>query len=147
MNPITLTLSALTLLSLTLCVPNAGAEERPNIVWLLSEDNSVHYLRLYREPIAKTPAIEALAKQGLVFDHAFSCAPVCSVARTTLMSGILAPRAGFQFHRKQALARLPDSLQLFPAYLREAGYYTTNLSKKDYNVTEGKVWDASSKKA
>lgn len=147
MKLITLTLSALTLLSLTLCVPNVNAEERPNIVWLLSEDNSVHYLRLYREPIAKTPAIEALAKQGLVFDHAFSCAPVCSVARTTLMSGILAPRAGFQFHRKQALARLPDSLQLFPAYLREAGYYTTNLSKKDYNVTEGKVWDASSKKA
>ena len=43
MKPITLTLSALTLLIVTLYVPNAGAEERPNIVWLLSEDNSVHY--------------------------------------------------------------------------------------------------------
>jgi arylsulfatase A-like enzyme len=123
------------------------ADERPNIVWILSEDNSVHYLGLYQEPLAKTPAIEQLASQGMIFDHAFSCAPVCSVARTTLMSGVLAPRAGFQFHRKQMLAKLPDNLQLFPSYLREAGYYTTNLSKKDYNVEEGKVWDASSKKA
>jgi arylsulfatase A-like enzyme len=123
------------------------AGERPNMVWILSEDNSVHYLGLYGEPLAKTPAIEQLASQGLIFDHAFSCAPVCSVARTTLMSGVLAPRAGFQFHRKQELAQLPDDLQLFPSYLREAGYYTTNLSKKDYNVEEGRVWDASSKKA
>ena len=132
---------------LALLPVSSKADERPNIVWILSEDNSVHYLGLYQEPLAKTPAIERLAQQGLVFDHAFSCAPVCSVARTTLMSGVLAPRAGFQFHRKQMLAQLPDNLQLFPSYLREAGYYTTNLSKKDYNVEEGKVWDASSKKA
>ena len=37
---------------------------------------------------------------------------------------------------------------MFPAYLRDAGYYTTNKSKTDYNATPGKgVWDASSKKA
>ena len=114
---------------LALLPVSSKADERPNIVWILSEDNSVHYLGLYQEPLAKTPAIERLAQQGLIFDHAFSCAPVCSVARTTLMSGVLAPRAGFQFHRKQMLAQLPDNLQLFPSYLREAGYYTTNLSK------------------
>ena len=146
--------SVMTLFRLTalfaICIgsaPTLWADERPNIVWILSEDNSVHYLGLYREPLAATPAIEQLAAEGLVYDYAFSCAPVCSVARTTLMSGLLAPRIGFQYHRKQKLAKLPDGVQLFPAYLRQAGYYTTNNSKKDYNVVEGKVWDESSKKA
>jgi len=121
--------------------------DRPNIVWILSEDNSIHYLNLYGYPLGKTPAIESLAAEGIVFNHAFSCAPVCSVARTTLMSGMYAPRIGFQYHRQLQLANLPDGADLFPAYLRKAGYYTTNNSKEDYNVVEGKVWDKSSRKA
>ena len=126
----------------------ARAAQRPNFVWILSEDNSKHYLKLFDEHGAATPAIQRLASEGIAFDHAFSCAPVCSVARTTLMSGMYAPRVGFQFHRKSRMAELPGGAQLFPAYLRAVGYYTTNNSKKDYNVVEGKgVWDESSNKA
>jgi uncharacterized sulfatase len=131
-----------------LCLSVACAAERPNFVWILSEDNSKHYLKLFDEHGAATPAIERLASAGIAFDHAFSCGPVCSVARTTLMSGMYAPRIGFQYHRKSRMAELPGGAQLFPAYLRAAGYYTTNNSKKDYNVVEGKgVWDESSNKA
>ncbi len=124
-----------------------AAEDRPNVVWILSEDNSKHYLRLYGAELGVTPTIEGLAKDGLTFEHAFSNSPVCSVARTTLMSGMYAPRIGFQYHRKLKLANLPPGAKLFPAYLRDAGYYTSNNSKKDYNVVEGKVWDESSRKA
>ena len=123
------------------------AAERPNFVWILSEDNSKHYLRLYGDELGAAPNIEQLAREGITFHHAFSNAPVCSVARTTLMSGMYAPRIGFQYHRKLKMANLPPGAKLFPAYLREAGYYTTNNSKKDYNVVEGKVWDESSNKA
>ena len=43
---------------------------------------------------------------------------------------------------------MPEGLRMFPAYLRDAGYYTTNNSKKDYNAVQGKgVWDESSSKA
>ena len=43
---------------------------------------------------------------------------------------------------------MPDGWKMFPEYLRDAGYYTTNNSKKDYNAAEGpNVWDASSAKA
>jgi uncharacterized sulfatase len=125
----------------------AAAADRPNFLWILSEDNSKHYLSLYDEGGAATPHIEQLASHGLVFEHAFSCAPVCSVARTTLMTGVYAPRAAAQFHRRIKLTHLPDGWELFPAYLRTAGYYTTNNSKKDYNAVEGEVWDASSKNA
>ncbi len=126
---------------------HAEVEKRPNFMFILSEDNSMHFLRLYGDKAGATPNIEAMAKQGLVFDHAFSCAPVCSVARTTLMTGIYAPKLGTQYHRRSALATLPEGVEMWPAYLRESGYYTSNNSKKDYNVKEGKVWDESSKKA
>ncbi|MFP6764545.1 MAG: sulfatase-like hydrolase/transferase [Planctomycetaceae bacterium] len=124
-----------------------SAADRPNILWILSEDNSIHYMRLYGDSLGIMPNVERLASRGLTFEHAFSNAPVCSVARTTLMTGMLAPRIGFQYHRKSSLASLPAGAQLFPAYLRKAGYYTTNNSKKDYNVVEGKVWDESSRTA
>jgi len=115
-----------------------SAADRPNIVWILSEDNSKHYLKLFNEMGAPAPNIEKLASKGLVFDHAFSCSSVCSVARTTLITSIYAPRAGTQFHRKRKMAQLPDGWQMFAAYFRDAGYYTTNNSKKDYNAIEGK---------
>ncbi len=120
----------------------------PNFVWLVSEDNSVHYLKLFDDQGADTPCIERMARQGLVFEHAFSNAPVCSVARTSLMSGCYAPRIATQYHRKSVLVPLPDALSMFPAYLRRAGYFTSNNNKKDYNAIEGDdVWSESSNRA
>lgn len=122
--------------------------EKPNIVWLVSEDNSKHFLKLYDEGGASMPNIEALAEKGIVFNNAFSNAPVCSVARSTIISGCYAPRVGSQYHRRMELAPMPDGLKMFPEYLREAGYYTTNNSKEDYNLIKSdSVWDESSKKA
>lgn len=126
----------------------AGAEERPNIVWIVSEDNSMHYLRHFFEAGTETPNISALAERGLTFTRAFSNSPVCSVARTTLATGCYAPRIGTHYHRRSKLASLPGSLKLFPALLREAGYHTTNNHKKDYNCVETPgTWDESSKSA
>jgi len=121
---------------------------RPNIVWLVSEDNSVHYLKLFSEYGVETPHIAAMAKHGLTFNHAFSNAPVCSVARTTLATGCYGPRIGTQFHRRSVEVPMPDGLKMFPEYLNQAGYYTANNNKTDYNATAGKkVWNDSSKKA
>ena len=74
----------------TLCpVAVCRAADRPNFIWLISEDNSKHFMRLLDETGPKTPNIERLAEHGLVFDHAFSNAPVCSVARTTLVNQVM----------------------------------------------------------
>jgi uncharacterized sulfatase len=135
-------------LLLTLFCSLALSAERPNVVWIVSEDNSVHYLKHFFPGGAETPAIEALAAHGLTFDHAFSNAPVCSVARTTLATMCYGPRIGTQFHRRYKSPPMPDGLRMFPEYLRKAGYYTTNNSKTDYNAEAGKeVWDESSNKA
>ena len=44
----------------------------PNIVWLTTEDNSPHHMKLYNVEGASMPTIEKLAKEGIVFDNAFS---------------------------------------------------------------------------
>jgi arylsulfatase A-like enzyme len=124
------------------------AQNQPNFLWIMSEDNSKHYLKLFDPSGSETPNIANLAKQGVAFDRAFSNAPVCSVARTTLITMVYGPRLGTQFHRRTELANLPNDWKMFPAYLRDAGYYTTNNSKKDYNAVETNgTWDASSNKA
>ncbi|MDP6337785.1 MAG: sulfatase-like hydrolase/transferase, partial [Verrucomicrobiota bacterium] len=127
----------------------AEPAKRPNFVFILSEDNSVHYLRLYGNKLGITPNIERLAAKGLTFNHAFSAAPVCSVARTTLATAMHAPRVGFQYHRKSALATLPPSVKPWSQVLREHGYYATNNAKTDYNfkVDMKQAWDMSSNKA
>lgn len=131
---------------------NAGCtsdkQSHPNIVWLTTEDNSPHFMELYSDQGAAMPNIEKLAKEGIVFDNAFSNAPVCSVARSTLITGCYAPRVFTQFHRRSKLVPLPEGVMPFPFYLKEAGYYTTNNHKQDYNfVLPDGVWDESSKKA
>ena len=135
------------LMTLMGLVQTAIASEQPNIVWLLSEDNSVHYLQHYGSPNGPTPVIAELASEGITYNHAFSNSPVCSVARTTLMTGVLGPRAGFHYHRKMVPANLPDGVEMVPSYLRAAGYYCSNRQKQDYNVVTDKVWDESSRSA
>ncbi|WP_343329123.1 sulfatase [Polaribacter staleyi] len=120
----------------------------PNIVWLVSEDNSMHYLKMFNKNGVKTPNIESLANQGLVYTHAFSNAAVCSAARSTIISGAYGPRLGAHYHRKVEKVTMPLGAKMFPAYLKEAGYYTSNNSKEDYNIIKtNDVWDDSSKKA
>ncbi|MBC6997087.1 sulfatase [Cytophaga sp. FL35] len=123
-------------------------QEKPNIVWITTEDNSAIWLKLYdKENGVSMPNVEALADHGLVFNHAFSNAPVCSVARSTLISGVYAPRVGSQFHRNAFEVPLPKGLKSYPEYLKEAGYYTANSHKEDYNFKLEGIWDDSSKDA
>jgi arylsulfatase A-like enzyme len=126
----------------------SGETDKPNFVWIISEDNSKHYMELFDPHGIATPNIGKMAKEGLLFTRAFSNAPVCSVARSTLISSCYGTRTGAQFHRRSKLVHMPEGIEMFPAYLREAGYYTTNNSKEDYNyLKSGEVWDESSNAA
>jgi len=146
MKPNTCSTFALVLLAALFHSCNPDAElPPPNIVWITSEDNSIHYMDLYTEGGAPTPHIKALAEHGILFSNAFSNGPVCSVARSTLISGCYAPRIGANYHRREKRVPMPEGLEMFPAYLRTAGYYTTNNSKEDYNIVKSDtVWNESS---
>jgi len=60
---------------------------RPNIVWLVSEDNNP-YLGCYGDKVAHTPNIDGLAKRGLLFKHVFNAAPVCAPSRFGILTGV-----------------------------------------------------------
>ena len=119
---------------------------RPNILWLVSEDNSP-LLGCYGEPLARTPNLDQLAQGGIVYEKAYANAPVCAPARSAIITGAYPSSLGTQHMR--SYRPLPEGLKFFPEYLRAAGYYCTNNDKTDYNTaTEfGPAWDESSAKA
>ena len=120
------------------------AQSHPNFVWFMAEDISKHHLSLYNDGQlgAKTPNVERLAKEGLVFTNAYSNAPVSSAARSTIITACYAPRLGVSFHRKIEQVPLPEGLRMFPSYLRDAGYHTSNAAKTDYNCfLDETAWD------
>ncbi len=107
-----------------------AAQDRPNILWITSEDNGP-YLGCYGDPVARTPNLDGLAKIGTRYLNCFSNAAVCAPARQTLISGMYAASLGGQHMRSDAV--FPPGVPYFPRYLREAGYHTSNNSKTDYN--------------
>ncbi|MEO1529617.1 MAG: sulfatase-like hydrolase/transferase [Planctomycetota bacterium] len=122
-----------------------AADERPNILWITSEDNG-QQLGCYGDEYADTPNLDRLAERSLRFKTCWSNAPVCAPARTTIISGMYATSLGGQHMRSGV--RLPRELKLYPELLREAGYYCTNNSKTDYNFADADAgWDDSGKKA
>jgi len=123
-----------------------GGQDRPNILWITSEDNSP-LLGCYGDKQAHTPNLDRLAREGVRYRNAFANPPVCSAARSTLILGMYACSVGLHNHRSKV--RIPDSFRSYPEYMRESGYYCTNNSKTDYNYTRkaGEAWDESSKKA
>ena len=129
------------------CGLAAGTPERPNILWITSEDNTAGFMRLYHPSGGAMPNLEALAEEGIVFEHAFSNAPVCSTARSALISGAYGPRTASHQHRRVRFVPPPDGLRLFPHYLRAAGYYTSNNVKTDYNFADLSPWSERSSRA
>lgn len=120
-------------------------QPRPNILWITSEDNSP-YLGCYGDPLAHTPNLDRLAAEGVRYRNAFANAPVCSTARTTLITGMYACSLGAHHHRSRV--RIPGQFPLYPEPLRAAGYYCTNNSKTDYNLAgPARPWDESSPRA
>jgi uncharacterized sulfatase len=123
----------------------ALAAERPNILWITSEDHGPQ-MGCYGDPLARTPNVDALAARGMLFKRAWSNAPVCAAARTTLIAGMMATSLGAEHMRSEVT--MPAGSRMYPQYLRDAGYYCTNNSKEDYNLTKpGQVWDESSARA
>ncbi len=121
---------------------SAQSAERPNILWLTSEDHGPQ-MGCYGDPDAKTPNMDALAAKGMIFNKVWSCAPCSAPARTTIISGMYPGSTGGEHMR--SMVEMPKGKKMYPQFLREVGYYCTNNEKEDYNLRKpGIVWDESS---
>lgn len=120
-------------------------DELPNILWIVSEDNSP-FLGCYGDELAITPNLDKLASDRFLYTHTYANAPVCAPARNTIITGVYACSNGNQ-HMRSGYP-LSETVAMYPRYLRELGYYCTNNAKEDYNTTkQTDVWDESSNKA
>src|SRR5688572_23277760 len=104
---------------------------RPNILWLTCEDMGPH-IHACGDDYSVTPNLDRLARRACIYNNAWSNAPVCAPARTTIISGVYPTAAGAEHMR--SMTRLPRGWKMFPGYLREAGYYCSNNLKEDYNL-------------
>ncbi|MCA9082197.1 MAG: sulfatase-like hydrolase/transferase, partial [Planctomycetaceae bacterium] len=83
-----------------LCCASVSFAEQPNILWLTVEDIGPQ-LGCYGDAYADTPHLDAFAKRSLTYLNAWSNAPVCAPARTTLISGLYPPSTGAEHMRSE----------------------------------------------
>ncbi len=122
--------SALVMLVFGVGHSRAPAVDRPNVLWITAEDMSPT-LGCYGDSYARTPNIDALALEGVLYTQAFATSPVCSPVRSCLINGCIASSQGT--HNMRSEFPIPIAMRGFPALLRDAGYYTSNNVKTDYN--------------
>jgi arylsulfatase A-like enzyme len=127
-----------------LAVPAAFGEDRPNILWLTSEDNGVNWVGCYGNPHAETPNIDKLAEEGFQYLNCYASVPVCAPQRSTWITGIHAISMGTLPMRSRN--EIPhDKIKYYPDHLKAAGYYCSNVKKTDFNIggrSDGDCWDS-----
>ncbi len=145
------TFSKLVVLIALLFLTSTAFAQRPNILWISTEDISPD-IGAYGDAYAITPNVDRLAAQGMRYRNAFSTAPVCAPSRSAIITGMYPTTIGSMHMRSKAVP--PAGVKAFPEYLRAAGYYCTNNSKTDYNFEAppahrppDTVWDECSAKA
>lgn len=123
----------------------SAQEDKPNVLWIVSEDNSP-FLGAYGDEFATTPNLDQLASRGILYHNAFAPAPVCAPTRSSIITGVYANSLGT--HQMRSNYPIPQNFRFYPALVKEAGYYCTNNSKKDYNTKDQEsAWDESGNKA
>lgn len=107
------------------------AEQKPNILFIVSEDNS-EQLGCYGDKIVHTPALDSLARSGIRYDNAFVPYSVCSPSRAAFLTGLYTRQTGHIGLATHKFSMYKD-FKTMPAYFQEAGYFTGFLGKTHVN--------------
>jgi iduronate 2-sulfatase len=111
----------------------AAAEQRPNVLFLISDDLN-NLLGCYGDPLAKTPNIDRLAARGVMFDRAYCAFPLCGPSRNSLLTGLYPNSTGILANAQIFRQTIP-SQQSMPQTFRNAGYFAARIGKLyHYNV-------------
>ena len=112
---------------------SVSADEKPNILWITSEDNGIAWVSCYGGTNAQTPNIDQLAQEGFRYLHCFDNAAVCAPTRSCWITGMYGVSNGTQPMRSRY--EIPhDEILYYPDLLKKAGYHTSNPGKTDYNI-------------
>ena len=130
--------------------------QRLNIVWLVAEDLSA-IIPPFGDMTVMTPNLSRLAAEGIRFTQVYSTSGVCAPSRAAIATGMYQNRIGAQHMRTTNIGDFgvegltayeavpPAHVKMHSQYFREAGYYTSNNAKEDYQFQKSLVaWDDSS---
>lgn len=102
--------------------------KQPNILFLMADQMAASALSIYGHKLVKTPHLEALAKEAVVFDSAYCNSPLCAPSRYVLMTGQLPAKIG----AFDNAADLPADIPTFAHYLRQQNYQTALSGKMHF---------------
>lgn len=108
----------------------ATAAEKPNILFLLSDDHSYPFVGCYGDGNVRTPTLDRLAAEGMKFHRFFTGAPQCVPSRATLMTG----RSAVAARMTRFSAPLPRDEVAFPELLRDKAGYFTGVCGRTYHL-------------
>lgn len=101
------------------------AQQRPNIIYIMSDDHDADAISAYNKTLIQTPNIDRLVKEGVKFTNAFVGNSICGPARATLLTGQHSHKNGVIDNRK----RFDSSRASMPKLLQTAGYQTAIIGK------------------
>lgn len=127
------TKTLLTIIVLLMSARAAVAASRPNLVFILTDDQRNDTLGCAGHPIVKTPVIDSLAARGVRFRNAFVTTSICAASRASLLTGLYERSHGYTFGTLPIAKALTD--RSYPALLRQAGYRTGFVGKFGVGVT------------
>jgi arylsulfatase A-like enzyme len=116
-------------------------DSRPNIVFLLADDQCTYSMGCYGTPNVQTPHLDRLARDGVVFDKHYDTTAICMASRVNIMTGKYEYKSGCNFEHGPLLE--DHWLESYPMLLREAGYKTAFAGKFGFEVSKqpsGKSW-------
>ena len=116
-------LPVLTIL-LTVLAGSAAAADRPNIIFIMSDDHAAHAISAYGSRVNTTPNIDRLAREGMRFDNVFVTNSICTPSRAAILTGQYAHRNGVPVFN-----RFDSSRQTVARLLQAGGYYTGMIGK------------------
>ena len=114
-----------------------AAADRPNIIFILVDDQRNDTLGCAGHPVIKTPHVDRLAEQGVRFENAYVNTPICMASRATIFTGLTETSHGFTGGGPPAVpVQKMDVDSSFPVLLREAGYRNGFYGKQHVRFAE-----------
>lgn len=101
-------------------------QQRPNILFCIADDWGWPHAGAYGDPVVKTPAFDRIAKEGILFEHAYVSSPSCTPSRNAILTGQFHWRLGWGANLHSVL---DTKHKTYPHLLRDAGYFTGHWRK------------------
>jgi len=124
------------LLLLLVTVLKTHAQDRPNFVFILTDDQSYGYMGCTGNPIVQTPNLDGLAADGTLFTNAHITSAICTPSRASILLSQFERKHGINFNSGTSMS--PEAWQKsYPMVMRENGYYTGWIGKNHVPIGIG----------